>query len=45
MGNNYTLKPVQWKFALSTDIMKYIEIMLIITSITGMCLVIPRIPE
>ena len=42
MGNNYTLKPVQWE---STDIMKYIEIMLIITSITGMCLVIPRIPE
>ena len=40
MGNNYTLKPVQWEFA---DIIKYIEIILIITSITGMCLVIPRV--
>ena len=28
MGNNYTLKPVQWEFA---DIIKYIEIILIIT--------------
>ena len=31
MGNNYTLKPVQWEFALSADIIKYIEIILIIT--------------
>ena len=28
MGNNYTLKPVQWEFA---DIMKYIKIISIIT--------------